>query len=62
VERAKDLKESAEMHRRIYLAIRDKDEGRARREMSQHLDLARQAQASEEPDVQPPRAVGTRPT
>ena len=61
VERAKDLKESAEMHRRIYLAIRDKDTERARREMSQHLDRARQAQASEEPDAAPSRAAGSRP-
>jgi GntR family transcriptional repressor for pyruvate dehydrogenase complex len=48
VERARDLKESAEMHRRIYQAIRDRDPGRARSEMGAHLDLARQAQASEE--------------
>jgi GntR family transcriptional regulator, transcriptional repressor for pyruvate dehydrogenase complex len=48
VERARDLKESAEMHRRIYAAIRDRDGERARREMSEHLDLARMAQASEE--------------
>ena len=48
VERARDLKESAEMHRRIYAAIRDHDGERARREMSEHLDLARMAQASEE--------------
>lgn len=48
VERARDLKESAEMHRRIYGAIRDHDGERARREMSEHLDLARMAQASEE--------------
>src|SRR5688572_14658891 len=49
VERARDLKESADMHRRIYTAVRDKDVERARREMSAHLDLARMAQASEEP-------------
>lgn len=48
VERAKDLKESAEMHRRIYQAIRDRDPGKARSEMGAHLDLARQAQATEE--------------
>jgi GntR family transcriptional repressor for pyruvate dehydrogenase complex len=48
VERARDLKESADMHRRIYAAIREKDAGRAREEMSRHLDLARMAQASEE--------------
>jgi GntR family transcriptional repressor for pyruvate dehydrogenase complex len=50
VERAKDLKESAEMHRRIYQSIRDHDPERARREMGAHLDLARQAQATEESD------------
>jgi GntR family transcriptional repressor for pyruvate dehydrogenase complex len=48
VERATDLKESAEMHRRIYLAIKSRDPEAARREMSQHLDLARQAQAGEQ--------------
>jgi GntR family transcriptional repressor for pyruvate dehydrogenase complex len=48
VERAHDLKESAAMHRRIYLAIKAGDATRARAEMRAHLDLARQAQASEE--------------
>lgn len=58
VERARDLKESAEMHRRIYAAIRDHDGDRARREMSEHLDLARMAQASEEVvEPSPPAAV-----
>jgi GntR family transcriptional repressor for pyruvate dehydrogenase complex len=56
VERARDLKESADMHRRIYAAIRDHDSERARHEMSQHLDLARMAQASE--DIVPPAATG----
>jgi GntR family transcriptional regulator, transcriptional repressor for pyruvate dehydrogenase complex len=50
VERATDLKESAEMHRRIYQAIKAHDPERARREMGAHLDLARQAQAGEEKD------------
>jgi GntR family transcriptional repressor for pyruvate dehydrogenase complex len=61
VERAHDLKESAEMHRRIYQAIRDRDPERARKEMTQHLDLARQAQASEElpAGVLPSRVVGS---
>ena len=61
VERAHDLKESAEMHRRIYQAIRDKDPERARVEMTRHLDLARQAQASEElpAGVLPSRVVGS---
>jgi GntR family transcriptional repressor for pyruvate dehydrogenase complex len=48
VRRARDLKQSAEMHRRIYGAIRDRDPERARREMRDHLDQARVAQASEE--------------
>jgi GntR family transcriptional regulator, transcriptional repressor for pyruvate dehydrogenase complex len=63
VERAHDLKESAEMHRRIYQAIRDKDPERARAEMSRHLELARAAQASEElqlpAGVLPSRLVGS---
>jgi GntR family transcriptional repressor for pyruvate dehydrogenase complex len=61
VERAHDLKESAEMHRRIYQAIRDRNPERARVEMARHLDLARQAQASEElPErVLPTRVVGS---
>ena len=62
VERAHDLKESAEMHRRIYQAIRDKDPQRARAEMTKHLDLARSAQASEEFElpagVLPSKVVG----
>jgi GntR family transcriptional repressor for pyruvate dehydrogenase complex len=58
VERARDLKESAEMHRHIYSAIRDHDGDRARHEMSEHLDLARMAQASEEVvETTPPVAV-----
>ena len=48
VERATDLKESAEMHRRIYQAIKAKSAERARGAMGEHLDLARQAQAGEE--------------
>jgi DNA-binding FadR family transcriptional regulator len=36
------------MHRRIYQAIRDRDPVKARGEMGAHLDLARQAQATEE--------------
>lgn len=53
VERATDLKESAEMHRRIYQAIKARDPERARAEMSAHLDLARQAQAGEEKQARP---------
>jgi GntR family transcriptional repressor for pyruvate dehydrogenase complex len=59
VERAHDLKESAEMHRRIYQAIRDHDPERARAEMSRHLEMAREAQAAEElpQAVSPSRVV-----
>jgi GntR family transcriptional repressor for pyruvate dehydrogenase complex len=61
VERAHDLKESAEMHRRIYQAIRDREPERARAAMSEHLEMARSAQASEElpAGVLPSSLVGT---
>jgi GntR family transcriptional repressor for pyruvate dehydrogenase complex len=48
VERARDLRESAEMHRRIYRAVKARDADEARRQMEEHLALARQAQAGEE--------------
>ena len=44
---AVDLKESAEMHREIYRAIRSHNPAQARTTMEQHLNLARIAQASE---------------
>jgi GntR family transcriptional repressor for pyruvate dehydrogenase complex len=50
VKRAKDLKESAEMHRQIYRAIRDRSPEAARNAMRDHLMLAQKAQASEDPD------------
>jgi GntR family transcriptional repressor for pyruvate dehydrogenase complex len=49
VERSRDLKEAAEMHRRIYSAVRDHDAARARHEMTAHLAQARESQAAEEP-------------
>jgi GntR family transcriptional repressor for pyruvate dehydrogenase complex len=55
VARATDLRESAEMHRRIYRAIRARDPERARREMGEHLRLARLAQAREEERERRPR-------
>jgi GntR family transcriptional repressor for pyruvate dehydrogenase complex len=55
VERARDLRQSAEMHRRIYRAVKARDPELARREMSEHLDMARQAQASEEREAKPAR-------
>jgi len=48
VRRAHDLKESAEMHRKIYRAIRDRNPEAARDTMRDHLLLAQKAQESEE--------------
>jgi GntR family transcriptional repressor for pyruvate dehydrogenase complex len=48
VDRAKDLKESAEMHRQIYRAIRERNAEAARNAMRDHLVLAQKAQELEE--------------
>jgi GntR family transcriptional repressor for pyruvate dehydrogenase complex len=48
VRRATDLKESAEMHRQIYRAIREHNPEAARNAMRDHLMLAQKAQESEE--------------
>src|SRR5215813_3916754 len=48
VKRAKDLKESAEMHRQIYRSIRDRNPEAARATMRDHLMLAQKAQEEEE--------------
>ena len=53
VEQSSDLRQSAEMHRTIYRAIRAKDAAAARNAMEQHLRLAETAQVSE-PAI-PPR-------
>ena len=50
VRRAQDLKESAEMHRQIYRAIRERNPEAARNAMRDHLMLAQKAQESEEPE------------
>jgi GntR family transcriptional repressor for pyruvate dehydrogenase complex len=47
VSRAHDLKESAEMHRKIYRAIRDRNPESARDAMRDHLLLAQKAQEAE---------------
>lgn len=47
VDRARDLKESAEMHRHVYRAIRDRRPEAARSAMRDHLVLAQKAQESE---------------
>jgi GntR family transcriptional repressor for pyruvate dehydrogenase complex len=49
VERATDLRESAEMHREIYRAIRARNPLEARRLMEEHLRLAQTAQGAERP-------------
>jgi GntR family transcriptional repressor for pyruvate dehydrogenase complex len=48
VERARDLKESAELHRRIYRLIRERKPAEARAAMNEHLELALKALTSEE--------------
>jgi len=48
IDRSRDLKESVEMHRRIYRAIRDRNPDAARAAMSEHLILAERALAAEE--------------
>jgi GntR family transcriptional repressor for pyruvate dehydrogenase complex len=51
-----DLKESVEMHREIYRAIRSHNPAQAKRAMEEHLNLARMAQAAEAntPQTDPP--------
>jgi GntR family transcriptional repressor for pyruvate dehydrogenase complex len=49
VERAINLRESAEMHRKIYRAVRARKPAEARRLMEQHLRLAQAAQDAERP-------------
>ena len=49
VERATDLRESADMHRQIYRAIRAKSPLEARKLMEEHLRLAQAAQGLERP-------------
>ena len=48
VEHSIDLRESAEMHREIYRAIRGHNVAEARRAMEQHLTMAREAQGLEQ--------------
>jgi GntR family transcriptional repressor for pyruvate dehydrogenase complex len=49
VERSIDLRESAEMHRMIFRAIRARDPIEARKLMEQHLRMAQAAQGLERP-------------
>jgi GntR family transcriptional regulator, transcriptional repressor for pyruvate dehydrogenase complex len=56
IEGARDLRESAEMHRRIYQAVRRGDATQARNAMAEHLRLAQEAWAEEDA-----RSGATRP-
>jgi GntR family transcriptional repressor for pyruvate dehydrogenase complex len=49
INRARDLRQSAEMHRKIYRAIRARDVPAAQAAMAEHLDAARHAQTLETP-------------
>jgi len=49
VEHARDLRESAEMHRAIYRAIRARNAAEARKLMEKHLHMAQTAQGMERP-------------
>jgi len=57
VKRARDLKESAEMHRQIYRAIREQNSEAASNAMRDHLVRAQKAQESEE--VEDPLVVAS---
>lgn len=48
VHRARDLRESAETHRRIYHAVRARDAAAARQAMNDHLGMSERAQLREE--------------
>lgn len=58
VEHAIDLRESAEMHREIYRAIRARHPEDARRLMEQHLKMAQASQGMEKPTTK--RATGAK--
>jgi GntR family transcriptional repressor for pyruvate dehydrogenase complex len=47
MDRARDLRESAEMHRRIFRAVRGRNPAAARQAMAEHLRRAQSAQAHE---------------
>jgi GntR family transcriptional regulator, transcriptional repressor for pyruvate dehydrogenase complex len=54
VERSTDRRESAEMHREIYRAIRSRKPMEARKLMDQHLRMAQAAQGMERPSERKP--------
>src|ERR687885_2465286 len=58
VKRATDLKESAEMHRHVYRAIRERNPEAARNAMSAHLSKAQKAWEAEAPEADGTQADG----
>jgi GntR family transcriptional repressor for pyruvate dehydrogenase complex len=62
VERSTDLRESAEMHRMIYRAVRARNPVEARRLMEQHLRMAQAAQGMERSNARKPAKAAARPT
>jgi GntR family transcriptional repressor for pyruvate dehydrogenase complex len=61
VEEVGDLKETAQMHRAIYHAIRARDPKRARSAMNEHLLLAQETESAESGSA-PIRLIGTDPS
>jgi GntR family transcriptional repressor for pyruvate dehydrogenase complex len=61
VERSTDLRESAEMHRMIYRAVRARDPIEARRLMEQHLRMAQAAQGMERSAARKTAKAAARP-
>jgi GntR family transcriptional repressor for pyruvate dehydrogenase complex len=61
VERSTDLRESAEMHRMIFRAIRARDPIEARKLMEQHLLMAQTAQGSERTVARKTLRAATKP-
>lgn len=60
VERSTDLRESAEMHRMIYRAVRARDSVEAQRLMEQHLRMAQAAQGMERSSTRKPAKTAAR--
>jgi GntR family transcriptional repressor for pyruvate dehydrogenase complex len=61
VERSIDMRESAEMHREIYRAVRVRDSLEARRLMEQHLRMAQTSQGMERAPARKTVQGATRP-
>ena len=62
VNNTSDLKESAELHREIFRAIRSRNPQNARHAMEQHLNLARMAQAAEAKPAKSKQSPAPAPT